>query len=971
MSWLQETLTARVFSPSRLAAAVVAITCVVSGVAIAQSPTASQAEAFRSLSPAQQRALLEQMGDTTQQGMRKDGAIEPGTPIVVRPSAESEPERVFDAGTRLIGGDTLIIEIEPLEFEGQNRVLTESLPTWQSGGAERSAQVDAQGQRAVPETSATSAPGSVTRRVMIERGEAEQRRLERLAETVRADNPYKLSRSGSIDLPGLGSVQLAGLTTLQATQRLAIEPYLRDFAIRVTLMPLEPAGRDALEPFGYELFSGQPTSFVPAVDVPVPSEYVIGPGDRLEVQLFGNVSNQYSLVVNRDGRVMFPDLGPISVAGMSFPDARRAIEDRVTQQMIGTTAIVSMGELRSIRVFVLGEANHPGSYTVSGLSTITNALFYSGGVSRIGSLRDIQLKRNGRIVARLDLYQLLLKGDTSNDKRLQPGDVIFIPPVGKTAAVTGEIRRPAIYELKGEGNPKELLYLGGGLTPEADPKFAQLERIDQRRERVVLDIDLTDPTSRAMPLRSGDLLRIQSVKPTYSNSVNVLGHVLRPSSFQYRSGLRLADVITSVHELKPNADLNYVLIRRELPGQRRIQAVSADLTRAWQSRYTDENPLLSPRDQIFVFDRETGRQSILGPLLQDLELQAGNSQPSQIVKVSGRVRAPGEYPLEPGMRVSDLLRAGGGLAQDAYSGEAELARYQVLNGESRKTDVVRIDMNRVLAGDPTADVLLEPFDFLVVKEISQWSVQELVRLEGEVKFPGEYPIEPGETLSSVIARAGGLTQLAFTGGSVFTRETLKEREREQLQLLADRLNQDLGSLALQAAQAMDGGAQQAAETLSIGQSLLADIRNTEPVGRLVIDLDQIVDSEPGSVRDVILKDGDVLRVPKTAQEVTVIGEIQSATSHLYDPDLARDDYIRLSGGTTQKADKSRIYIVRANGRVEAGSGSRWFRGSSTIMPGDTIVVPLDAERMRPLPMWTSITTILYNMAIAVAAVNSF
>jgi protein involved in polysaccharide export with SLBB domain len=938
------------------------------GTAHAQTPTASQAEAFRNLSPQQQRALMEQMGVKTQ-GVRRDGALESSGSSDVRPlPMEPEPERIFDAETRLIGGDTLIIEIDPVEFEDQNRILTETPLPSGSGQLEQGGP----GSREPPRAAgATGTSDAVAKRVMVDRGASEQARVERYSETVLAANPYRLSPSGSIDLPGLGTVQLAGLTTLQATQRLAIEPYLRDFTIRVTLMPLEPAGRDALKPFGYDLFSGQLTSFMPAVDVPVPSEYVVGPGDRLEVQLVGNASNQYSLVVNRDGRVMFPDLGPIAVAGLSFPDARRTIEERVTQQMIGTTAIVSMGELRSIRIFVLGEANNPGSYTVSGLSTMTNALYYSGGVTAIGSLRDIQLKRGGRIVARLDLYHLLLRGDTSNDKRLQPGDVIFIPPVGKTAGVTGEVRRPAIYEFKGESSPRELISLAGGLTPEADPKFAQLERIDTRQERVVLDVDLTQSGSSEMTLNAGDLLRIQAVKPTYSNSVSVQGHVLRPGSYQFRSGLRLADVIRSVDELKPNADLNYVLIRRELPGNRQVQAVSADLSRAWQSRYTDENPLLSPRDQIFVFDRETGRQSILEPMLLDFRLQAGSSQPSQIVKVSGRVRAPGEYPLEPGMRVSDLVRAGGGLAQDAYSGEAELARYQVLNGETRKTDVLRIDMNRALAGDPAADMLLGPFDLLVVKEISQWSVQEIVRLEGEVKFPGEYPIEPGETLSSVISRAGGLTPLAFAAGSVFTRDTLKEREREQLQLLADRLNQDLGSLALQAAQAMDGGTQQAAETLSIGQSLLNDIRNTEPVGRLVIDLDQIVASEAGSVRDVILKDGDTLRVPKTAQEVTVIGEVQSATSHLFDPDLARDDYIRLSGGTTQKADKSRIYVVRANGRVEAGSGSRWFRGSSEIVPGDTIVVPLDAERMRPLPMWASITTILYNMAIAVAAVNSF
>jgi protein involved in polysaccharide export with SLBB domain len=322
------------------------------------------------------------------------------------------------------------------------------------------------------------------------------------------------------------------------------------------------------------------------------------------------------------------------------------------------------------------------------------------------------------------------------------------------------------------------------------------------------------------------------------------------------------------------------------------------------------------------------------------------------------------------MTVSDLIRAGGGLSEEAYGGEADLARYEVRDGQSRKTDVVKIDLSRALAGELSADLVLAPFDFLVIKEISQWTEQETVRLEGQVRFPGEYPIERGETLRSVIARAGGLTPLAFPQGSVFTRESLKERERRQVEILADRLKQDLGTLALQAAQASGNGGQQASETLAIGQSLLVDLRNAEPVGRLVIDLDRILADETGSaaVADVILKNGDVLRVPQTAQEVTVIGEVQSPTSHLYDPSLGRDDYISLSGGSTQKADDKRIYVVRANGSVETGSGSRWFRNAGSIQPGDTIVVPLDAERMRPLPLWTAVTTIVFNLAVAVAAV---
>ena len=942
-----------------------------------QTPTSEQVEAFRDLSPEQQRTVLEAMGSGSGQSgtTRSDQRIE--TPSTVRPRS-TEDDRLrnltLDGEPRLAAGDTLIVELEPVLVEGEERVLTErpaqpAVALQETGAGTGRAGLAAPGVTAAPQgQQPTQTPAA---RREIQRTKSEQADLDRFIETVRRGNPYRLDRTGALDLPGLGLVPLAGLTVLQATQRLAIEPFLRDFRIRLTLLPLDPVDTDALKPFGYDLFAGVPTTFAPVTDVPVPSEYVIGPGDRFDVQLIGNTKGKHSLVVNRDGRIMFPELGPIAVSGLRVDEAKARIEQRVADQMIGTQVTVSMGDLRSIRVFVVGEANQPGSYTVSSLATVTNALFVSGGVKPIGSLRNIQLKRNGRIVSRLDLYDLLLNGDTSGDARLLPGDVIFIPPVGTTVGVTGEVRRPAIYELQGEASAADLLHLAGGLTPEADPRLATLQRIDERRERVVVDVDLTDLQARMTRLRTGDLLRVPGVRATYSNAVRVDGHVLRPASVEYRGGLRLTDVIPSADDLKPNADQRYVLIRREDAGTRRVQVLSADLSEAWRAPTTEADPRLAPRDRIYVFDLETGRRAILDPILQELKLQAVSDEPSQVVRVSGRVRVPGEYPLEPGMTVSDLIRAGGGLSEEAYGGEADLARYEVRDGQSRKTDVVKVDLRRALARDPTADQVLAPFDFLVVKEISQWSYQETVRLEGEVRFPGEYPIERGETLRSVIERAGGLTPLAFPQGSVFTRESLKEREKRQVEILVDRLKQDLGTLALQATQATTGAPQQASETLAIGQSLLADLRNAEPVGRLVIDLDRIMAADAASAADVILKDGDVLRVPQTAQEVTVIGEVQSATSHLYDPGFARDDYIRMSGGTTQKADDRRIYVVRANGSVETGSGSRWFREAGSIQPGDTIVVPLDAERMRPLPLWTAVTTIIFNLAVAVAAVNSF
>lgn len=321
------------------------------------------------------------------------------------------------------------------------------------------------------------------------------------------------------------------------------------------------------------------------------------------------------------------------------------------------------------------------------------------------------------------------------------------------------------------------------------------------------------------------------------------------------------------------------------------------------------------------------------------------------------------------MRVSDLLRAGGNLDPSAYGGTAELTRYTVGPDGSRRTELIEIDLAAVRRGDATADVLLQPFDSLMVKETPDWADQAAVTIRGEVRFPGTYKIRRGETLRQVLERAGGLTSLAFPEGSVFTRRDLRALEQEQLDRLADRLRADVAALALQAANA---GQSSASDAMQSAQTLLAQLQSMKAVGRFVIDLPGLLASEAGSVKDVLLRDGDELIIPKRRQEVTVIGEVQNVTSHLYLPNLTRDDYIRLSGGTTRKADRARIYVVRADGRVESRPGS-WFKRSHdvAIKPGDTIVVPVNTDRMPRLPFWQAVTQILYNVAVSVAAVNSF
>jgi protein involved in polysaccharide export with SLBB domain len=597
--------------------------------------------------------------------------------------------------------------------------------------------------------------------------------LEKFQRRILAGNPYKLNRFGVLELPGLPAMPVSGLTASEATKRMAADPQLGDFFVRMTLLRLEPTGDEGLKQFGYDLFEGVPSTFAPVSDIQVPVDYLVGPGDTLVIQLYGNEPQTYELTVERDGRLNFPKIGPVMVSGMTFDAVKQAIEARVSKQLIGTRVSVTMGDLRSIRVFVLGEANKPGSYTVSGLSTMTNALFVSGGVKKIGSLRNIQLKRDGRLVSTLDLYDLLLRGDTSGDHQLLPGDVIFLPPIGNTVAVYGSVRRPAIYELKNEKTAEQAIQLAGGLLPDADASLGQLERIQPSRLRQMINVDLTAAAGQATLLDNGDKLRVPEIRPTLESSVKLTGYVYRPGAFAYRAGLRLSDVIQNFQEVRPEADLHYIMIRRVTRPELKTEVISADLTRALAAPRTAADPELRPRDEITVFNLSSNRERLLAPLIRDLELQATPDKPEQIVSIDGRVKAPGKYPLEPGMHVSDLIRAGGSLEDAAFQGQAELTRYEVINGDARRTALISVDLAAIRRGDPAANVQLRPYDTLVIKPVPMWMEPGFIEVAGEVRFPGKYPIHQGETLHSILVRAGGFDDVAFPEGAIFIREELK------------------------------------------------------------------------------------------------------------------------------------------------------------------------------------------------------
>ncbi|MDO6443715.1 SLBB domain-containing protein [Marinobacter sp. 2_MG-2023] len=755
---------------------------------------------------------------------------------------------------------------------------------------------------------------------------------------------------------------------------------------------------NGLKPFGYELFEGKPSTFAPVTEIPVPANYTLGPGDELKVQLWGNENRQLSLVVSRDGTIEMPERGPVNVAGMSFQQIREEISRLVAEQYIGVKAAVSLGELRSMRVFVLGEARTPGSFSVSSLSTITNALYVSGGVRHTGSLRNIQLKRNGKVVGTLDLYDLLLKGDTSGDIRLQPGDAVFIPAVGPRVGIDGEVYRPALYEIKNSTTLDGLVNLAGGLTSQAYPQITRIERTNQDYLRVIAEADLTNDQGKRAKVRPGDRVSVASIADVTGQYVEITGAATREGKFAWVPGMRVSSIIRNLDaDLLPIADTNFAALVRTNPESQKISVLSLELKAALASPGGEEDLVLQEKDQILVFsdegkgnfkesfreqatvgsgsgmgqdrinaqkDPQRFRRDVLfSPVVRRLKAQATPLAPQQTMTISGPVRYPGEYPLPATGKVKDAIVMAGGLTDSALMLDAELARRNLSVDGVEQTQLRTVSLADAM-NDET-EIQLQSRDRLMVRSIPLFGATRTIKLGGEVVYPGEYTFSDGETLVDVLERAGGLTSNAFPQGAVFTRKKLRELEAQRLREAEERLQGDLLGVQLDG----DNFGGQNAQRVEQVQGLLDDVQSSRPVGRMVIDLASVL--EDSSYQSIRLQDGDSLNIPTIPQAVSVFGEVQFPTSHLHSAGLTVDDYLERSGGPTRQADENRVYVVKADGSVMLPEKSAWFGGrSQQLQPGDTVIMPIDVDRLNQLELWTNVSQIVYQMALGAAAVGN-
>ena len=663
---------------------------------------------------------------------------------------------------------------------------------------------------------------------------------------------------------------------------------------------------DSIKPFGYDLFASDPSTFVPGNEVPIPSDYRIGPGDVIEIQLFGQRNESYSLGISREGMIRFPGIGPINAfeKGTGFIDLKNHLREKVHEQLgEGVQCSITLGAFRSIRIFLLGEVRKQGAYTVSALSTTINALLSCGGIKESGSLRKIQLKRAGKVIATLDLYDLLMRGDTSADQPLQPGDVIFVPVVEKQITISGAVRRPAKYEIMGNETLKSAIDLAGGVHDRSVLDIIRLERVDSNFRLAVKNLNFSkDDTFTVM---AGDQVSLGFVGNTIKNNVSIIGAAENVGDYEWKSGLVLQDIINDPLDLLPNADFEYGLIRRrEANGDIHcLSFVPSDMFISDKSKKLS----LEKQDLIYFFTRES-REEILEGLIKDLRKQSKVGKHSQLIRISGSVHYPGEYPFTKSMTLRDLFRAAGGPKDSAYMLDAEVTRIDINQQNAATVEHIRISSKMLSDFNQSDSFKLKPYDTVSIKPIPLWKEGESIEINGEVKFPGTYSIKVGESLFEVLQRAGGLTSRAFSNGAIFSRENLRLKEDEQRERLIAQLESDLANVTL-----TSKSTEEIAQAQSAARSMLSRLKNTESQGRLVIDLASIMSNQVQS--KLLVMDGDQLFIPKKPYSVSVSGEVQFPTSHLYQENISMKDYLNRSGGYTQNADKDRTFVVKANGAV--------------------------------------------------------
>jgi len=728
----------------------------------------------------------------------------------------------------------------------------------------------------------------------------------------------------------------------------------------------QPYHSQLLSQFGYVFFRPSAAGFAPLTDIPVGPDYVIGPGDRIILNLWGSVEGTHELEVTRSGEIVLPRVGSVKVWGITYGRLPDVIRAALAKAYKDYDLNVTMGKLRVTKVFVVGEVMAPGDYNLTPLSTLINALSAAGGPLKSGTLRNVQIKRGGKVVETVDLYDFFLKGDKSRDIRLQSGDTIFVPVIGRVAGIAGNVKRPAIYELKEEKNLDDLIGLAEGFLPTGYLQRVQISRIAAHEKNMVADFNI-DPKeagksleqiTRSIAIQDMDLVKIFPIDTTLRGHVRLEGYVLRPGDYSLQPGMRLS------HLLLPD---------NLLPEYYRD---AAEITRLYPPDYHPE-----------IFFAEIAK-AVAGDPAHDLELKEFDRvkvfsrwemEEMPKVRVNGEVQRPGEYRLFNNMTVRDLLMQAGNLKITAYLKNAEINR-TVRSGEEASSYPIIINLEEAIKGNSKDNLALLPLDELTVRKIPNWAeeTERYVSLQGEFRFPGVYPVYKGEKISAVIERAGGFTGKAYLRGAKFTRMSVQEEQQKRMDEVIARTEMDLlrkqGELASLASSKEELDSTRA--SLEGLQKGLEKLKGVKAEGRMVIRISPMAEFR-NSMYDLELMGGDTIRIPRTPKSVNVMGQVYNPTTLIHIAGRSASYYLNKAGGPSKDAEEDEMYIVKVDGSVASSQqtsfGLRWDDDANIwkfgsflsieMEPGDTLVVPQRLERIAWMREIKDITTILAQVAL--------
>ncbi|MEX2511820.1 MAG: SLBB domain-containing protein [Cyclobacteriaceae bacterium] len=732
--------------------------------------------------------------------------------------------------------------------------------------------------------------------------------------------------------------------------------------------------------FGLDLFYSKDRrlTFEPNLNMATPQNYIIGPGDEVYVDIFGQSEKYYEARVSPEGNLILDNVGPITVSGLTLNEASTVIKNRLSQFYRGLSGTnpntfmqISLGNIRTIKVNIVGEVRLPGSFTLSSFSTIFNALYAAGGPNSNGSLRRINLIRNNRVISEIDLYDFLIDGDATTNVHLQDQDVIMVPPYLGRVELTGEIKRPKIFEVKDEDTFRDVLDFAGGFTDEAFRDRVSVTRVTDK-ERAVSDI-FNDQFSMFL-VKGGDKYKVGKVLDRFSNRIQVRGAVFREGNYAFQEGMTLTQLIKRAEGLKGEAFQNRVSILRTNEDLT-TKMLQVNLLEIMAGNEPDF--ILKPEDVVNI------------PSIYDLNEEF-------YVKVSGEVLHPGTYPYSQQMTAEDLVLLAGGLKEAASLEDIEIAR-RASNGDGREfSQIIPISMKADLS-QSMESVPLQPFDNLVIRKKTNFTLEKMIEVEGQVMAPGEFAIKNAEEkISDVIQRAGGLTAFAYPRGATLIRrtefyqtESEKLRREKNLLNLLERLNQKSLEPTESQKQLMERlgdyllsdeeDKEQTIEDKIIGarEGILNEIADTRvEVGpikiketeAIAIDLEAIL-AQPGSKYDLILEEGDILSIPRQLQTVRLRGDVIYPTTVRYEQLRSMRYYINRAGGFDHRARRKRTYVVYANGEVARTKNFVFFNSYPKVEPGSEIIVPTKGPKIpiRPGDL-IGITTGLATMALVITQI---